>query len=86
MNLLYQLEETIAIIEQDTQKALSMVELGVNTSEAFEDVFISIDKAEDIVKEIAEIDEGIKLIAMNKMFEAQSEFELKLNQVNSSEE
>lgn len=79
MQLLYSLEEVIISLDLSTQKAISLIRLGVNKDEAFSDAMKLMDDAKAIV---AEIKDGFVLAMANeKIFEATASFESKMIQI-----
>ncbi|WP_410988554.1 hypothetical protein [Bacillus cereus] len=79
MQLLYNLEEVIISLDLSTQKAISLIRLGVNKDEAFSDAMKLMDEAKTIV---SEIEDGFVLTMANeKVFEATANFESKMIQI-----
>ncbi|MCY7911196.1 hypothetical protein MOB65_20280 [Bacillus inaquosorum] len=74
-----EIDEEIESLDLNTQKALSLIEMGVAKEAAFEDAFGNLNKIEKIVKEAYDLEDSIIAdIAKEKFIEAMSNFEEKI--------
>ncbi|MED3440236.1 hypothetical protein P4393_12295 [Bacillus subtilis] len=74
-----EIDEEIESLELNTQKALSLIEMGVAKEAAFEDAFGNLNKIEKIVKEAYSLEDIIIAdIAKEKFIEAMNNFEEKI--------
>lgn len=80
MDKLYELEDSIESLELEIQKALSMVSLGINPLEAFQQTMKKTDEMLTLLISINDSD--VKIIAMTKVQQALSELNAKLEQIN----
>lgn len=81
MQLIYKIEEVIISLDLSTQKAISLMNLGVNNKEAFSEAISLANDAKELLSNIK--DELVRTIANEKIYEAVENFESKMSQIRT---
>lgn len=81
MQLIYKIEEVIISLDLSTQKAISLMNLGVNNKEAFSEAVSLANDAKELLSNIK--DELVRTIANEKIYEAVENFESKMSQIRT---
>lgn len=81
MQLIYKIEEVIISLDLSTQKAISLMNLGVNNKEAFSEAVSLANDAKELLSDIK--DELVRTIANEKIYEAVENFESKMSQIRT---